>query len=151
MEFYTVYKEPRPVRLCEATRQFAYDSLENHAYGLEAMKTAALLQKGWRRDPAAFKLQELMQVATENGAAALHTNAGEIAVGKLADLILVDTDNYAFVPQLDLVSNFIYSANSSCIDTVICNGEIVMENREVPGEKEILENACRICKKLYNN
>ena len=27
MEFYTVYKEPRPVRLCEATRQFAYDSL----------------------------------------------------------------------------------------------------------------------------
>lgn len=42
MEFYTVYKEPRPVRLCEATRQFAYDSLENHAYGLEAMKTASL-------------------------------------------------------------------------------------------------------------
>ena len=42
MEFYTVYKEPRPVRLCEATRQFAYDSLENHAYGLEAMKTASV-------------------------------------------------------------------------------------------------------------
>ncbi len=42
MEFYTVYKEPRPVRLSEATRQFAYDSLENHTYGLEAMKTPAV-------------------------------------------------------------------------------------------------------------
>ncbi len=42
MEFYTVYKDPRPVRLSEATRQFAYDSLENHAYGLEAMKTPAV-------------------------------------------------------------------------------------------------------------
>ena len=117
----------------------------------EAMKTAALLQKGWRRDPAAFKLQELMQVATANGAQALNVEAGEIAVGKLADIILVDTDNYAFVPQLDLVSNFVYSANSSCVDTVICNGEIVMENRVVPGEREILENARRICNKLYNN
>ena len=117
----------------------------------EAMKTAALMQKGWRRDPAAFKLQELMQVASANGAQALGTDAGEIAVGKLADIILVDTDNYAFVPQLDLVSNFVYSANSSCVDTVICNGEIVMENRAVTGEKEILENARRICNKLYNN
>jgi 5-methylthioadenosine/S-adenosylhomocysteine deaminase len=117
----------------------------------ETMKTAALLQKGWRRDPSAFKLQELMQAATASGAEALGLDAGEVAVGKLADLILVDTDNYAFVPQLDLVSNFVYSANSSCVDTVICNGEIVMENRVVPGEKEILENARRICNKLYNN
>ena len=42
MEFYTVYKDPRPVRLCEATRQFAYESLELHTYGLEAMKTPAV-------------------------------------------------------------------------------------------------------------
>ena len=42
MEFYTVYKEPRPVRLSESTRQFAYESLELHTYGLEAMKTPAV-------------------------------------------------------------------------------------------------------------
>ena len=42
MTFYTAYKEPRPVRLSEATRRFAYDSLECHAYGLEAMKTPAV-------------------------------------------------------------------------------------------------------------
>ena len=42
MEFYTAYREPRPVRLSEATRQFAYESLELHAFGLEAMKTPAV-------------------------------------------------------------------------------------------------------------
>ncbi len=42
MEFYTVYRDPRPVRLSESTRQYAYESLELHAYGLEAMKTPAV-------------------------------------------------------------------------------------------------------------
>lgn len=42
MEFYTLHKTPRPVRLSESTRQFAYDSLENHAYGLDAMRTPAV-------------------------------------------------------------------------------------------------------------
>ena len=42
MKFYTVYKDPRPIRLREATRQFAYDSLENHFYGQEAMKNFAV-------------------------------------------------------------------------------------------------------------
>ena len=42
MKFYTVYKDPRPVRLSEATRQFAYESLELHAFGQEAMKTPAV-------------------------------------------------------------------------------------------------------------
>jgi len=32
----------------------------------------------------------------------------------------------------------IYSADSSCIDTVICDGKILMQNRRVPGEEEII-------------
>ncbi len=42
MEFYTVSKDPRPVRLSETTRQFAYESLELHRYGLDAMNTPAV-------------------------------------------------------------------------------------------------------------
>ena len=115
----------------------------------EAMKTAALLQKGWRQDPTAMPLDELMNVATLNGAKAMGTDAGEIAVGKLADITIIDIDNYAFVPELNFLSNLVYSANSSCVDTVICNGEIVMQGRVVPGEKEIIDNVRRICKTLY--
>lgn len=116
----------------------------------EAMKTAALLQKGWRRDPVAMPLDELLRVATYNGAQALGLDAGVIEEGRLADILIVDTDNYAFVPGLDFLSDFVYSANSSCIESVICNGEIVMEGRVVPGEREILEQVKRISKNLYN-
>ncbi len=42
MTFYTVSKEPRPIRLSDATRQFAYTYLEQHLGGQEAMKNPAV-------------------------------------------------------------------------------------------------------------
>ena len=47
----------------------------------------------------------------------------------------------AFTPNFNFVSNLVYAANGSCIDTVICNGQVLMENRVVKGEDEILEKA----------
>ena len=41
MEFYTTYAGGRPVRLCESTRQFAYDSLHCR-YGKDTLQTAAV-------------------------------------------------------------------------------------------------------------
>ena len=41
VSFFTVSNRPRPVRLCEETRQFAYDSLD-HVYGLDTAKTHAI-------------------------------------------------------------------------------------------------------------
>lgn len=115
----------------------------------ECMKTTALLQKGWRKDPTAMPLNELMDMATLNGAKAMGINAGVVEAGYLADLVLVDIDNYAFTPNLNFLSNLVYSANSSCIDTVICNGKILMQGRVVPGEEEIIGNVRKMCKKLY--
>ena len=115
----------------------------------ETMKTAALLQKGWREDPTALPLNELMDMATVNGAKALGIDAGEIKVGKLADINIIDIDNYAFTPNINFLSNLVYSANSSCVESVICNGKFVMKNRVVEGEKEILEKVNSIYKKLY--
>lgn len=114
----------------------------------EAMKTAALMQKAWREDPAAMPLGELMDMATVNGAGALGWDAGCIREGALADLVLIDTDNYAFTPNIDFLANLIYSAHSGCVDTVICNGRVVMENRSVAGEREILEQVDRLYAKL---
>ena len=42
MKFFTFSNEPRPIRLSQKTRKFAYDSL-NHKYGLETKKTNAAL------------------------------------------------------------------------------------------------------------
>lgn len=142
---YNELKE-RGVRVCLGTDGCGSS---NNLDMREAMKTAALLQKGWRRDPQALPLNELLEIATSNGADALGLDAGRIEVGKLADIAIIDIDNYAFVPNINFLSNLVYSANSSCIESLICNGELIMEHRIVKGEKEIIENARRVCNKLY--
>ncbi len=116
----------------------------------EAMKTAALMQKAWRADPTALPLEQLLDMATRNGAEALGLNTGVIEEGRLADIIIIDTDNYAFTPNINFLSNLVFSANSSCVESVICNGRLVMEGRRVEGEREILENVNRVYKRLYN-
>lgn len=115
----------------------------------EAMKTMSMLQKAWREDPTALPLQELIDVATVNGAKALCINSGRIEEGALADIVLVNTHSEAFVPDFNFLGNFVFSANSSCVDTVIIDGKIVMEGRKVEGEDEILENAGKAAWELF--
>ena len=112
------------------------------------MKTSALVQKAWRVDPTAMPLDELIDMATVNGARALNINSGKIEAGKLADILLIDKEQYSFVPGLNFYADLVYSANSSCIDTVICDGEVVMEGRKVAKEQEIIENVKRLYNKL---
>ena len=115
---------------------------------LEAMKTSAIVQKAWRDDPTAMPLEELAAAATINGARALHLNTGEIAVGKRADILIVDTDNSFFLSPAPFLANFVYSAHSDCIDSVIAGGRFVMKHRIVTGEKEILEGARTVLYKI---
>ena len=75
-------------------------------------------------------------------------DSGVIAEGKLADILLVDLDNPLLIGDYNLTANLVYSADSSCLDSLICDGRILMENRRVPGEAEILENARRVCRKI---
>jgi len=115
---------------------------------LEALKTAALFQKSWREDPSAMPISELMNMATINGAKALGFNGGQITEGAVADLCIVDTDNTFFLSGGSFTANLVYSAHSDCIDSVICNGRFLMKGREVPGEKEILEQARKVLSKI---
>ena len=74
--------------------------------------------------------------------------AGRIAEGYMADLCLVDLDIPAFTPNHNFVSNLVYAANGSCIDTVICDGKILMQDKKVPGEEEIMEHTAELAYKL---
>jgi 5-methylthioadenosine/S-adenosylhomocysteine deaminase len=108
---------------------------------LEAAKTASLLQKGWRNDPTVMPAGDTLRCITENGADMLNLNSGKIAEGYLADLCLIDLKIPAFIPNHHFVSNLIYAAShGSCVDTVICDGKILMENRKVAGEEEIVQS-----------
>jgi 5-methylthioadenosine/S-adenosylhomocysteine deaminase len=116
----------------------------------EEMKLAALLAKV-SASAETLPAGEALKMATVNVARAYGIcDAGEIREGALADALLVDLDNERMVPCHDLVSNWVYSGDSSCIDSVICNGQFVMRGRHVDGEEEIKEAARACAKRLAN-
>lgn len=104
----------------------------------EEMKFAALLAK-MNDSPESLPAEKALQIATREGALASGIDAGVLEEGKLADLLLVRLDEPAMTPRHNVISNWVYSANSSIIDTVICNGRILMRNRKVDHEEEIME------------
>ncbi len=106
----------------------------------EEMKFAALLAKV-SGTPEDIPAQSVFRWATSAGAEAFGIDAGVIAEGKLADALLVDLSDTRFVPNHNLISNWVYSADRHCIRDVICNGKILMRNRVVAGEDEIVEAA----------
>lgn len=111
---------------------------------IEVMKLTALLGKGWRQNPVVLTATEMLESATATGASILNLDTGRIVEGALADLALVDLNIPAFIPNFNFVSNLVYAANGSCVDTVICDGKILMENKIVPGEIEILEKTAKV-------
>ncbi len=116
----------------------------------ESMKYAALLQKIHRYDPTVLPAKEALEMATINGAKTLGINAGAIDAGKLADIILIDLKRPELTPMNNLAANLVYSAKGSCVDTVICDGRILMEDLVVKGEEEILEKAGQVAKDLFS-
>ncbi|MDR0536916.1 MAG: amidohydrolase [Tannerellaceae bacterium] len=123
-------------------------SSSNNLDMVEAMKLASLLGKSWRKDPEVFTAAEAFYAATAQGADILHVDAGRIEEGRLADICLIDLNIPAFTPNLNFISNLVYAANGSCVDTLICNGRILMQGRKVAGEDEIMQQATRCAKRL---
>ena len=115
---------------------------------LEAMKTSAIVQKAWRKNPAAMPISELMQMATVNGANALGIKSGKIEEGYLADINIVNTDSSFFLSPASFEANLIYSAHSDCIESMIVGGKFTMKNHIIPGEKEILQQAREILREI---
>lgn len=123
-------------------------SSSNNLDILEATKNMALLQKGWRGDPTSMPADDAIEIATLNGFKSMGIDAGRIEVGALADLMLIDLNNIAFVPNHNTLSNLLYAAHNDSIDTVICNGKIVMEHRKVENEDKIISETRRVTKRL---
>ncbi|NYB27156.1 MAG: amidohydrolase family protein [Methanobacteriaceae archaeon] len=112
---------------------------------LEEMKIAALGQKVNTFDPTVLKADDVFKMATIGGATALGLSdeLGTIKVGKKADLILVNMKAPHLAPYRHPISHLVYAANGGDVDTVICNGQILMKGRELLtlDEKAVLEEA----------
>ena len=116
----------------------------------ETMKVAALLQKHAHGDPKVLPAREAFELATLGGARALGIDAGILGVGRLADLILIDPRRAEFTPRHDDVSNWVYSAHGNIVDTLICDGQVLMRGRRVKGEADILEKAAAVARDLVS-
>jgi 5-methylthioadenosine/S-adenosylhomocysteine deaminase len=94
----------------------------------DAVRLAALVHNQAGSD---FNLwitpQRALGMATRNGARAFGLDAGVLAPGKLADLVLLRRDTPAFTPLNDAVSQIVFCENGSDVDTVIVDGEVVVE------------------------
>ncbi len=107
-------------------------SSNNNLDMLEEIRLAALLAKVDTLDPLAVPATQAIQMATEFGAEALGLkNVGKLEVGMKADIVLWDMSGVEWQPNYNPASLLVYSANSSAVDTVIVDGKILMQNREL--------------------
>jgi 5-methylthioadenosine/S-adenosylhomocysteine deaminase len=104
-------------------------------------RTAALLQKFFWNNPTLLPAPEALRMATANGAKALGLPTGRLVKGAPADIVLVATRTAANTPLHNATSNLVYSCSGGDVETTICNGHVLMLNREVPGEEEVLAGA----------
>ncbi len=107
-------------------------SSNNHSL-IQAMKFAALTQKGFHEDATIMTAQQVLRMATIGGAraAGLEAEIGSIEVGKKADLVLVDLSDAFVSPVHDPVSALVYSALGHEPSLVVIDGLIVMRDRKV--------------------
>ena len=117
----------------------------------DAMRLAALIhnQAGtdfneWVNPP------QVLAMATRNGASAFGLDAGALAPGKLADLVLLRRDTPAFTPLNDVVAQLVFCENGSGVDTVIVDGEMVVSSGRLTkvDDDEVLRLAERARRRL---
>ena len=117
---------------------------------LQEMKVCALNAKTQAKDSKAGSAEDILKAATVNGAKAFGIDAGEIKEGKLADFILFDLNHYLFLPNYNLISNIVYSAQNDCVTDVFCDGVQLMKDRKVKDEDKICEEFKTVSDKFRN-
>ncbi|MEI7761035.1 MAG: amidohydrolase [Thermoleophilia bacterium] len=116
----------------------------------EVMKFASLIHRATRVDASLGQARDVLQMATGNGARGLGIDAGELSIGKKADIVLVDTRSQMFTPLMPgsadhIYSHLVFAANGSCVESVIIDGSIVYADRQFTtiDEEEVLREANR--------
>ncbi|MGG1311236.1 MULTISPECIES: 5'-deoxyadenosine deaminase [Cohnella] len=119
----------------------------------QEMRLTAFIQKV-RHGPTVMDAPTVLRMATMGGAEVLGlaNEIGSIEPGKLADLQLLDLEDFHTFPSYDadLFSRVVYAATRGDVDTVMIDGEIVMSGKRVItiDREETLKGADRSLKAL---
>ena len=121
------------------------DSPNNSQDMIQCMKFGALLLKSTTENPTIMPAQEILRLATIEGAKSmgLENEIGSLEIGKKADIVIVDIHKIHTTPLHDPVSTLVYSSNGTDVDTVIIDGEILVERGKLVhiNESEVIEMA----------
>jgi 5-methylthioadenosine/S-adenosylhomocysteine deaminase len=122
---------------------------------MEEMDLAAKLQKITKMDPRALGAKSVVEMATIEGAKALHMEKeiGSLEIGKKADIILISLDEPNAVPMYDVYAQLAYALKGSDVETVVIAGRIVMRDHKLLtlNEPEILAKAREYGKKVESS
>lgn len=108
------------------------DSSNNNQDFVEEMHIGGIVNKAVTMNEKAVPAIEILKMATINGAKALgFEKLGLVKENYLADLTIFDLNSNSFTPRNNLISALVYSANSSDVESVICDGKFIMKNRKI--------------------
>ena len=112
---------------------------------MEEIDLAAKLAKISKMDPLALNAKAVVEMATIDGARALHMEKeiGSLEAGKKADLAMISLREPNAVPMYEVYAQIAYSLKGSDVDTVVIGGRIVMRDRKLltVDEPRVLEKA----------
>ena len=97
----------------------------------DELRDAAMVGKLAADDASAVPAATVVEMATANGADLLGFDGGRIEAGANADLAVLDLDAAHLTPAHDLVSHLAYAAGGSDVRHTVCNGQVLMRDREV--------------------
>ena len=98
----------------------------------EAMRLTAMGQKQLTGDARNLTIPQALTIATSESARVYGQphELGDLAAGKLADIILVDLSGTHHYPLNSIAASLVYNARASDVRTVICDGQVIMRERE---------------------
>ena len=111
----------------------------------EEMHLASLIHKGLANDPTVLSPWDVIEMATVNGAKALgRDDIGEIAVGKKADLCVVDLDRPHLTPALDLANLVVHSMHASDVVMTFVDGRRIDFKNKAEAKAKLLAAVKRL-------
>ena len=108
------------------------DSSNNNQDFVEEMHIGGIVNKAVTMNEKSVPAIEILKMATINGAKALgFEKLGLVKEDYLADLTIFDLNSNSFTPRNNLISALVYSASSSDVESVICDGKFIMKDRKL--------------------
>lgn len=119
---------------------------------LQEMKLAAIIHKAKSLDPTIVSAEQVLEMATINGAKALGLDGdtGSLEVGKKADFVAIDMQKVHLQPWFSPVSAVVYSVTGRDVEMVVVDGKVVVKGGKLTtmNEEEVWMEAEKRSKEI---